>query len=440
MGMKRVVIVTPYFAPSNLTSGHRGRHFAAHLSKFGWQAKILSVAERYYEENLDEELEKLIPADLEVIRTKALPARPIRLIGDIGIRSFWWHYRKLCDLARKGLMDLLYILIPPNYSALLGYLVFRSFRIPYAVDYIDPWVHPWPGCERLFSKAWFAYQLNRKLEPIALRQVSLITGVAPGYYEPLMSRYSWLDSCRFLAIPYGAEEEDFRYLEKYPRPPYLFNPDDGNFHIVYAGAMLPRAYATLEALFRAIVMLRQNSPRLVQKLKIHFIGTGSSPRNPESFTVRPLAENYGLLDIILEHPMRIPYLDTLNHLKFASAVLILGSSEAHYTPSKIFQAVLTRRPVISLLHSKSSSVDMLQRIGAAETLVTFDLEHPPDSRIEEIAGMIARITQENYSQPDFNRDIFSNYSAQAVTKKLAEAFDLVISSHSRLNDRGHQEI
>jgi hypothetical protein len=433
MGIKRVVIVAPYFAPSNATSGHRARYFAVHLMKFGWQAKILSVDPHYYEENLDDELEKLIPADLEIIRSQALPTRPIRFIGDIGIRSFWWHYQKLCDLASKELIDLVYIPIPPNYSALLGYLIFRRFRIPYAIDYIDPWVHPWPGCERLFSKAWFAYQLNRKLEPIALRHVSLITGVAPGYYEPVLKRYSWLTSCRFLAIPYGAEEDDFRYLEKYPRPPYLFNPADGGFHIVYAGAMLPRAYSTLEALFRAIIILRQNNPTLAKKLKFHFIGTGSSPRDPKSFTIRPLAENYGLLDIISEYPARIPYLDVLNHLKYASAVLILGSSEPHYAPSKIFQAILSRRPVMALLRAESTAVDMLHQVNG-NSLVTFNSDRPLDCRVEEITEMITKITQDDYSVRDLNRDIFSNYSAEAMTKRLAEAFDFIISSQERLND------
>lgn len=428
MEEKRVVIVAPYFAPSNLTSGHRGRHFASHLSKFGWQAKILSVQPRYYEESPDPELERLIPADLEIIRSKALPTRPIRFIGDISIRAFWWHYQKLCDLARKKLMDLLYILIPPNYSALLGYLIFRRFRIPYAVDYIDPWVHPWPGCERLFSKAWFAYRLNRKLEPIALRHVSLITGVAPRYYEPVLKRYRWLDSCHWLAIPYGGEEYDFRYLEGNPRPPYLFNPADGNFHIVYAGAMLPRAYSTLEALFRAIISLRQDNPFVAQKLKFHFIGTGSSPRDAESFTVKPLAKKYALLDIVDEHPARIPYLDTLNHYKFASAILILGSSETHYTPSKIFQAILSRRPVMALLHAESTAVEMLKRIAADDMLVTFDSDKPIDSHLKEISQAIIKITQGGYSASGFNQEIFNTYSAQAMTKRLAEAFDLVIAN------------
>jgi glycosyltransferase involved in cell wall biosynthesis len=428
MRIKRVVIVAPYFAPSNLTSGHRARHFAVHLAKFGWQVKILSVDPHYYEENLDYELEKLIPADLEIIRSKALPTRPMRVIGDIGIRAFWWHYQKLCDLARKELMDLVYILIPPNYSALLGYLIFRRFCIPYAIDYIDPWVHPCPASERLFSKAWFAYQLNRKLEPIALRYVSLITGVAPGYYEPALKRYSWLDSCRFLAIPYGAEEGDFRYLDECPRPPYLFNPADGNLHIVYAGAMLPRAYSTLEALFQAIIILRQNNPTLVQKLKFHFIGTGSSPRNPGSFTVRPLVENYGLLDIVSENPARIPYLDVLNHLKCASAVLILGSSEPHYTPSKIFQAILSRRPVMALLHAESTAVDILHQVRAGR-VVTFNSDRPVESCVEEIVEIITKITQNNCSAQDVNWSIFSNYSAEAMTKRLAEALDLVVGNH-----------
>jgi hypothetical protein len=433
MSIKRVVIVAPNFPPSNLTSGHRARHFAMHLAKFGWQARILSVDPYYYEEKLDFELGKLIPAELEIIRSKALPSRPIRIIGDIGIRAFWWHYQKLCALARKKSVDLVYILIPPNYSALLGYLIFRRFHIPYAIDYIDPWVHPWPASERLFSKAWFAYQLNRKLEPIALRKVSLITGVAPGYYEPLLKRYGWLASCRFLAVPYGAEEDDFRYLSEYPRSPYLFNPADGNFHIVYAGAMLPRAYSTLEALFHSIITLRQNNPALVKKLKFHFLGTGSSPRDEKSFTIKPISQKYGLLDIVTEHPARIPYLDVLNHLKYASAVLVLGSTEPHYTPSKIFQAILSRRPVIALLHAKSSAVDILQKVRI-DTLVTFDSDRPSDSCVEEITRMITRIMQGSYSAQDVDWDIFRNYSAEAMTKRLADAFDFIVGKPERLNE------
>jgi len=397
-----------------------------HLPKFGWKVKVLSVEPSYYEEKLDHELEVLLPSDLEVIRTKAFPTRPIRLVGDIGIRSFWWHYRTLCQLNFKERIDLIYIPIPPNYSAMLGPLIYRRFGIPYAIDYIDPWVHPWPGCEVILSKAWLSYNLGRLLEPIALRYVSLITAVAPGYYARALKRYPWLDASLCVAMPYGAEETDFLFLDKHPRPPYLFKPSDGNFHIVYAGAMLPKAYSTLEALLQAIVLLKKNYRSFAQKLRFYFIGTGSIPTDPKSFTVKAWAERYDLLNNVFEHPARIPYLDVLNHLKHATAVLVLGSSEPHYTPSKVFQAVLSRRPVIALLHGRSTAVSILKGANAG-TVVTFDEEKPVEVCIAEIVQAIYQAINHNYSAEDVNSQSFQAYSAEAMAEKLAKAFDLVLS-------------
>lgn len=425
--MKQVVIVAPQFPPSNLTAGQRSRYFAMHLAKFGWRVKVLSVKPAYYEEKPDYELEALLPPDLEIIRTKALPTHPLRLVGDISIRAFCWHYRALCRLVKQEKINLIYIPIPPNYSAMLGPLIYRKFGIPYAIDYIDPWVHAWPGCEVLFSKAWLTYQLSRILEPLALRYVKLITAVAPGYYAGVLKRYSWIDASRCLAIPYGAEEQDFQYLDSHPRSPYLFNPSDGNLHIVYAGAMLPRAYSALDALFQALLILKKDYSDLVQRLKFHFIGTGSRSTDPASFTVRPLAQRYGLLDMVSENPARISYLDVLNHLKHASAVLVLGSCEPHYTPSKVFQAVLSQRPIIALLHTKSTAVGILKETNAG-TAVTFDEAKPADRCIDDIAGAIYKTVQHNYSPRDINWKIFSNYSAEAMTQRLAQAFDAVLSN------------
>ena len=423
--MKQVIIVAPHFPPSNLTAGHRCRYFAMHLPKFGWKVKVLSVRPRYYEEKLDYELEALLPPELEIIRTKAFPVRPWCLIGDISIRAFWWHYRVLCRLVQNEKIDLICISIPPNYSALLGHLIYRRFHIPYVIDYQDPWVHVLPGCERLFSKAWFSYQLGRILEPWALRHVSFLTGIAPGYYEGALNRCRWIDPSRCLGIPLGAEETEFQYLDTHPRPPYLFQPSNGNFHIVYAGAMLPRAYSTLEALFQALIIIKKDRPSIFQRLRFHFIGTGSELKDPKSFTIKPLAERYNLSDVVCEFPARIPYLDVLNHLKQAQAILILGSSESHYTPSKVFQAVLSRRPVIALLHTKSTAVDILKEANI-ETVVTFDEENPVQRCVDRIAGALYQVLNCNYSHGNVNWQVFREYSAEAMSNKIAQAFDNIL--------------
>jgi len=115
--------------------------------------------------------------------------------------------------------------------------------------------------------------------------------------------------------------------------------------------MLPRAYSTLEAVLQALQCALEQNYDCISRLRLHFIGTGSIPSDPSTYTVHLGADGFGLADLVREHPARVPYLDVLNHLKHAHAVLILGSSEPHYTASKVFQAVLSHRPVIGLLHA-----------------------------------------------------------------------------------------
>jgi hypothetical protein len=424
--MKQVTIVAPYFPPSNLAAVHRTRLLAMHMPRFGWRVRVLSVDPRFYEEPVDPELEQLVPAWLEVVRTRALATKPIRLVGDVGLRALWWHYRELARLIRKREVDLVYISIPPNYSAILGPLVYARYRIPYAIDYQDPWVHPWPGCELRLSKAWWAFQIGRVLEPIVLRYVRLITGVAPGYYEGALERNPGLGASRCMAMPVGGEESDFQFLNDHPRPIALFDPNDGNRHVVYAGVILPRAFSTVEAVLSAVRRVLDQGCEEASRLKLHFIGTGSRVGASSSYTVRPLAERLGLAGVVLEHQPRIPYLDVLNHLKHAHAVLVLGSSEPHYTPSKVFQAVLSRRPVVAILEARSTAVTILREANAGP-VVTFDDSNPVTSQVEEIGQSLMKAVRRGGFSPDqVNWEAFTAYSAEAAARRLAAAFDSLL--------------
>jgi hypothetical protein len=118
----------------------------------------------------------------------------------------------------------------------------------------------------------------------------------------------------------------------------------------------------------------------------------------------------------------MPYLDVLNHLKHAHAVLVMGSDEAHYTPSKVFQAVLSRRPVLGLLHDQSSGVAILRQANAGP-LVTFNADHPARTRIAEIAEALRSATDGTYSAEQVNWSALQTYSAEMITGRLAAAFD-----------------
>lgn len=420
--LRRVLIVAPHFPPSNLAAVHRSRLFALHLREFGWEPIIITVHHEHYEEALDWNLAALVPDWVRVERVGALPTRPVRLVGDIGIRGFAPLLRRIVRIARRDSADFLYVTVPSFYGALLGRAAHALCGIPYGIDYIDPWVQPWPEGAGRLSKAWLSQKLARLLEPAAVRHASLVTGVAEGYYRDVLVRHQHLRGRAVTAaMPYGGEASDHEQMRALGLQPTLFQREPGVYRFVYAGAMLPRAYAPLEAIFRAIAADRAR----FADVRFQFIGTGKSPNDPNGHNVKPLAERYGLWGTIVhEHPARMPYLDVLAHLEAADGVFILGSTEPHYTPSKTYQGVLSGKPIFAVLHQASTACAVLRETGAGQ-VIAFDGEagvpRIEATFVEEFERY--RAFSAEFDPARVDRDAFEAYSARSVTRMLAGALD-----------------
>ena len=98
---RRVALVSSHFAPSNLVGGHRARLWSRYLPEFGWEPIVVTGDPAHYEERPDPDLERLVAPGLEVVHAATLPTRPIRLVGDVGVRAFWGCYRAVARLARQ---------------------------------------------------------------------------------------------------------------------------------------------------------------------------------------------------------------------------------------------------------------------------------------------------------------------------------------------------
>jgi hypothetical protein len=291
-------------------------------------------------------------------------------------------------------------------------------------------VHVFPGSDKIFSRHWFTSQLAKFLEPIAIKHASLITGVSEGYYKPVLDRNPHLKTqVLTAAMPYGGEESDHRFIrsrcKKESSHPLL---SAGKFKasissaikFVYAGAMLPKAYKPLEEVFKALSTLQTFTP-----LQLNFIGTLG--------TIKPFAEKYKLWgSAVIEHSDRIPYLDVLSELDAADAVFILGSTEPHYTPSKVYQSVLSGKPILAVLHEASTAVRVL-RESMAGIVVTMkgeeDLDTLADLFLEGLKEFI--VFKQIFDPNKINRAAFEQYSAKAVTAQLVEKLDAIVSSASK---------
>lgn len=316
----------------------------------------------------------------------------------------------------------MYIPIPSFYVALLGRWLHETTGIKYGIDYIDPWVHRFPGSDEILSRHWVSTQLAKLLEPVAVKKACLVTGVAEGYYQGVRERNPALaKSCVFAAMPYGGEKTDHEKVRTMGLNPYLFKANPGKIQLVYAGAMLPKAFDPLEKIFAAISSRQDN----FRDLEIHFIGTGSTAGNGAGYNIRPIAEKYGLWQsIVMEYPARIPYLDVLVHLDAASGVFILGSTEPHYTPSKVYQGVLSKKPIWAVLHKSSTACRVLENSGAGIVL-GFDGEKELDRIYQTWSESFDQFKKIlfNYDYNNINQSEFEKYSAHNVTHELANGIE-----------------
>jgi hypothetical protein len=190
--------------------------------------------------------------------------------------------------------------------------------------------------------------------------------------------------------------------------------------------MLPKAYEPLEEIYKAIA----TNTELFANVEFHFIGTGKTPNDPQGFNIKSMAERYGLWQsVVFEYPKRIPYLDVLIHLEAADAVFILGSTEPHYTPSKTYQGVLSKKPILAVLHSASTAVEVLQKSGAGIVL-PFNGEAEIAQINTSFAGVFAVFNnfKHTFQSGKVDQKVFEQYSAASVTKSLAVLLAAVSSS------------
>lgn len=419
--MKNLLIIYPHWPPSNLAGVHRPRLIANFLKEFGWNPIVLTVKEKYYEEPHDWNIIKTVAKNVEVIKTDAIPVIKIfnkRIIGDIGIRSFYSLYKAALGIIKERNINFIWIPIPSFYIALLGRLLFQQTNIPYGIDYIDPWVRPLASFEKPFSRAWWSLQVAKFLEPLAVKKVSLISGVSYAYYEPVLAR-NFSRPVVNVAMPYGFDSNDHNLKIKDLKLPW----DNLNGSIkpyVYAGAFLPKSHIFIEALFTAVSQLYQDN-QLPSGFKLFFIGTG----NYLGKKIVDYAHEKGITHLVVEMRERLPFLTILNILGESSGNLIIGSIEKHYTASKTFQAILANKPIFSILHKESSALEVLKAANADKYSIAYSNEYTNEDLVNKIFVLFYKfVTSAKKWEPNFKA--LDSFSAKNSARLLSVALDKIV--------------
>jgi glycosyltransferase involved in cell wall biosynthesis len=417
--MRRVLMVSPHFPPDTSAGTHRVRLFAPHLAEYGWEPTVVSVEASGYEGRLDPDLAMLVPDS-------------VRVVGDLGLRAFAGLRRECLRLMAEERFDAVFITIYPTYPAVLGPMLKHRHRVPFVLDYQDPWVSAWgldvgPGPNGApDARSRITRALAARLEPRVLQAADGVTAVSARMYEDALERVPAAQPRACAAIPLGFDEGDLDALRRSPRVNRWFDEDDGRVHVCYVGTVLPKGLHVLRTVFAALARLRDRSPRSYERLRLHFIGTSNQRTEAAEPRVLPWAREAGIDHIVTETPARLDYLDALNVQTRAAALLLLGSSEPHYTPSKVFPAILSGRPILAVYHAASNVVDLLRQPSVGARVFTFDDAHLLSGCVGEIAAAFAALV-ENAAAPrqTVEGNGLSAWSARVLTGRLASVFDSV---------------
>lgn len=455
--MKNILILYSHWHPANLAGVQRPRLIGNYLKELGWQPYVVTVKPDFFEETPDNDFEKTFSPDFIVSRVNAFPVARPRIIGDIGLRAFIQIQKEALRVIRENRIDFIWIPIPSFYMALMGRLLYEKTGVPYGIDYIDPWVRDMTNQKslRMRLSQWVA----RILEPIAVKKVSLISGVSTAYYEAVIKRnfprlYSPFtthhsrhktDDSPLTTHDSQLETLDSQLTNPYTQKPfthvgmpYGFDPNDHKVKLeklelpwgneankkiwIYAGAFLPNSHLFMKCLFETIAQLRKGN-EWDESVRLYFLGTGMYPAK----RITAYAEECGIGDIVIEKRERQPFLNILNYLSLADTVMVIGSTEKHYTASKTYQSVLSERPVWAIFHKESSAVQVLKECGADDFLVEYTEEMNEVEITEAMkASILKRFATETW-QPDYQA--LDKYSSKESARKLVEAIERVLGNN-----------
>lgn len=427
---RRVLIVSPSFPPINTPDMQRARMSLPYYREFGWDPVVLTVAAELQESAREKELLATVPRDIKVHRCGALSLKVSRClgVGNLGLRA-WWHLLFAgARLIRREKIDLVFLTNTQFVTFALGRIWRRWLGVPYVIDLQDPWRTDY--YERAGARkppGGWKYQLARLqarfMEPWCFRKLTGFISVSERYIADLRARYSWFRDVPSATIPFGISEHDFAVAREQTTST---TSSSALVRLVYTGAAGPITPHAADLLFRALRSFRDAHPEKAARLRLEFHGTSYAPAAEARPTILPIAEKHGVADLVHETASRVGHLEALRLQAGADGLLLLGSIDPAYSPSKLYPYFLTGRPMLGLALAGSVLENALTELSCS-FLVTFE-ERAANSAAEEKLVEFFSLALEGFPRgalPVRNEALFAQkYLSRALTEEQCRIFSL----------------
>ncbi len=439
--MKRLLIVTPHWLPFNAPDLQRVRMSLPHYRAHGWDAVVLGVDAGAIEGGTETDLELTVPADIPVHRCSALPSAWTRRVGlgNLGWRCLPHLLAAGSRLIQREQIDLVFMSTTQFVTLEAARRWQQRWSVPYVVDLQDPWRTDFyeqagaplpPGG----AKYRFARLVAWAMEERTFREASGFISVSEDYLTRLRRRYAWMARRAAVCIPFGGSRADLALARSQPaKPGEGFVRRPGTVHLVYTGAAGPIFADSVNLLLEGLRRFRERAPELASRIRLHFFGTHYLPQGAANPEVLPLAARHGVEDLVEEVPHRLGYLASLRIQQAGDALLLLGTREPAYLPSKLIPCFLAERPLLAVVSDPSVLLNRLHEIGGA-TVITYTRSGANEKAMDRIAGFFehALTGAPKAREPGHDPErIERTFGAAALTARQCQLFDQVTPGSQR---------
>lgn len=418
--MKKLLVITSFFLPSQNVGAVRPTKFVKYLPDFGWQPIVLTprrgqpsltaaVPTPIYTATFPDPDKifalgrRFLPRSTPALKTRLDTPPPVNIgsrkqviidwlfLPDEEVTWIPFAIHKGLQLARQYQFNAVLATAQHFSSLLIGLFLSRRLKCPWIADFRDPWVTN--------SFTYFPTPLHRQMHTILERQVvraaNRVVTVSEPIRQDFITRYPDQPPDKFKIIYNGYDSADFSQLPN-GRP-----PSGGLIHIVHSGSFYPGREPL--PFLQAVKLL---APASLNKIRITFVGTNA-------LELKPAVEQLGLHKIVLLQD-HVPYQQNLEYLAQAAILLVIPGLGQGSLTTKLFEYLKLGKFVLALTPSYNSAIHEV--LTKANVGVTVD----PESPLEIAAGLTHLIDMvESGLNPQPNWAYIEQFDRKNLTGQLA---------------------
>lgn len=422
--VRTALLIAFHYPPCQESSGYlRTLSFSRRLPQFGWQPIVLTAHPRAYPQVREDQCRR-IPASLPLKRAFALDARRHlsvrrRYPGFLALPdrwSSWWLGAVPAGLAliRRYRPDVIWATQPILTAFNVARSLHRLTGIPWVADFRDPVVPDG-------SDGFMVARARRRAERAAVADCARAVFTAPGAAHRYAERFPDRPPEHWAVISNGYDEADFAPLDELA-PPSRARP----VRLVHSGLLYPENRDP-QPLLEAIARLKATQRLSAHDLQLVLRASGYEERYLDS--IRRL----GIGDIVHLAPP-LPYAQALRELRMADALLVIqGDRYDGQIPTKIYEYLRVRRPILALVGETGDTARVLRRAGI-DTLA-------PAGDSGKIAAMLPDFLDKVQAgtAPLADDAAIAGYERGAQCEQLAQLFDELAAAGSAHTEQGRNK-